>query len=330
MRYIDYIIRLAREVKNPPLFLYHLFHYINKLVPYPVAKKIANRNEYQFAKQLTGDLIVITADGSNQVVHPDIDIYKDGVAFICTPYPYAMEEYENPCLFYGKNINSLEPVLCPLDVQSKHTQGVHMSDPCVVTSGNKLLCIYRETQYKDDYIYLKEISINGSDVESSERVLLLSTKGEYVLSPAVLITDTEMLMYHVHTNKYTSQLILNNFNLKNYKFIEKQILSIESEPKGYYLWHIGVNAADCKKNIETDSSMRGLFLYVDQKDNKHLKLFMSESVDGSCWRIASEVMIPESIKQIIKFPYKSCYNPEDGRILLSFRDIKDRNRLVLL
>lgn len=330
MGYIDYIIRLVREVKNPPLFLYHLFHYANKLVPYSVAEKIAKRNESVILKQKVGDLHIKTADGSNQVVHPDIDIYKDGVAFICTPYPYAMEEYENPCLFYGKSINSLGPVLCPLDVQSKHTHGVHMSDPCVVSYGDKLLCIYRETQYKDDYIYLKEISINGCEVESSERVLLISTKGEYVLSPAALITDTEMLMYHVHTNKYTSKLILYKFDLKNYQFVEKKSLSIENEPMGYYLWHIGINAADCKKYIESNTNMRGLFLYVDQKDNKHLKLFMSESVDGHHWRIACEVIIPKSLSQIIKFPYKSCYNPEDGRILLSFRDKKDRNRLVLL
>lgn len=328
MRYIDYIIRLAKEVNNPPLLLYHIFHYANKLVPYSVAKIISRRNEIQYTKQVVTDLLVKTADGSNQIVHPDIDIYKEGIALICTPYPYAMEEYENPCLFYGKGLSSLDPILCPIDVQCKHTQGVHMSDPCVVTYGNKLLCIYRETIYKDDYIYLKEISIDRNKIEAAERILLLSTKDEYVLSPAALINDTDLFMYHVRTNKYTSEFILNKFDLKTYQHIKKETITIDNEPKGYYLWHIGMNASDYKKYIEKCSSMRGLFLYIDQNNNRNLKLFISECVDATHWQITKEIIMPECLSHIIKFPYKSCFNPQNGKILLSFRDIKSRNRLI--
>lgn len=328
MGYLAYIKRLVKEVKNPALFLYHLHHYANKLVPKSVAAKIAKQNLNQYTKQRADELIVETVDGSNQVVHPDMDIYKDGVAFICTPYPYAMEEYENPCLYYGKDINCLKPVLCPIDVQSEHTQGVHMSDPCIAAKGDKLICVYRETQYKDDNIYLKEISIDGKKVESSDRALLLSTKNEYVLSPAVLLTDAKLLMYHVHTDKRDSRLVLNEFDITTYHRICDKTLSIENEPLGYYLWHIGINSSDYGKRIESATCTRGLFIYVDQKDNKHLKLFTAESADGYHWQIVSEVEIPESLRQLIKFPYKSCYNPQNGGILLSFRDKKDRNRLI--
>ena len=48
------------------------------------------------------------------------------------------------------------------------------------------------------------------------------------------------------------------------------------------------------------------------------------------WKIIKEVNIPREIKDVMKFPYKSCFEPCTGKILLSFRDFKDRNRLALI
>lgn len=104
----------------------------------------------------------------------------------------------------------------------------------------------------------------------------------------------------------------------------------EKEPEGYYLWHIGINVSDYSKTIKNGTNLIGLFLYIDQCDSKQLKLYKAESGDSSHWILKKEVPMPETLLGIIKFPYKSCYNPMNGKILLSFRDVQDRNRLVEL
>lgn len=330
MNYLHYIIRLIKEIKNPPLFLYHIHHYINILLNPSIATIIACRNKKQYMHQNVDDIFVKTTDGSNQIVHPDMDFYKDGVAFICTPYPYAMEEYENPCLYIGKNIKTLIQTLCPLDIQSLHTQGVHMSDPCIVSYKDNLLCVYRETIFKDDYIYIKEVSTIDGAPHTSNRKLLIFSQNEFVLSPAVLVQDHYLLMYHVKTNKHTSKMVLNRFCIDTYEHKDTLPIVIEREPEGFYLWHIGISANNYSKCIEKEAGLKGLFLYINKNDNTHLKLYVSESKNLQYWIVVSEVRIPENLKKIIKFPYKSCFNPQDGRILLSFRDNRDRNRLILI
>lgn len=331
MRYLDYIVRLAKEVKNPPLFLYHIYHYANKEVPYSLSKRIAKMNQTQYNKQELGDIIVNTHDGSNQVVHPDMDIFMDGVALICTPYPYAMEEYENPCLYIGNNLHALKPVMCPLDVQSRHTQGIHMSDPCLIADGPDLLCIYRETQYKDDYIFLKKVCIdNKGSFSVTKRHLLFFTKQEYVLSPAALLLNNELLIYHVKTNRTNSIMVLNRFDKAYYKKIATDYTEITGEPEDYYLWHIGICSSYYGKKTLHNESLKGLFLYINKTDNTKLKLFVADGCNLINWKIVKEVSLPHRLAAIIKFPYKSCINPQNGKILLSFRDKKSRNRLIEL
>lgn len=334
MGYIGYVIRLLKDLKNPPFFLYHIFHYANLNLPVSLAKCIASRNVKDYLSEGTHDIVIKTIDGSNQVVHPDIVMDYDMMALVCTPYPYGMEEYENPCLYYGESLDKLRPILCPLDVQSSHKQGYHMSDPSIASIESDVYCIYRDTAITDDFIYLKKISFADTSCPVvSDRILLLHAKDNYVLSPAVLLEKDQILIYHVKTDRHKSQLLLNTFDRHTFEHGACFEAKIEHEPKGCYLWHIGISADNnSSKQIDERSILKGLFLYINQENNKSFKLYVAQNIikDLKHWEIQSEVVIPEAIKNVIKFPYKSCFDPKSGGILLSFRDNKDRNRLALL
>lgn len=325
---IQYLYRLLKEIKNPPLFLYHIFHYMNKAVPFTVAQYIAKNNFRKIILQRTNEVLIKTIDGSNQIVHPDTDILGDDIVFVGTPYPYAMEEYENPCLYIGSDIHNLNMLVCPLDVQSEHTQGVHLSDPCVLIEDGSIKCVYRETIYKDDFIYVRDVTANGTSAIVSDRRLLLSSKNEYILSPAVVIYENQLMMYHVSTDKHTSTLMMNSINKNTFEKIAHSVVDIINEPSGFYLWHIGIVASDGSKVLKKNDTMQGLFLYIKKDDSTTLKLFSAVGTFQKGWSIGEEIKIPETLNSIIKFPYKSCFNPQNGKIILSFRDKKNRNRII--
>ena len=321
--------RLAKEIKNPPLFIYHLFHYANHNIPSFLARYIRKNNYSQFQKENIGDIMIPTVEGSSQIVHPDIDIINGCYAFIGTPYPYAMEEYENPCLYIGQSLNSLQMISCPLDVQHERTQRVHLSDPCVASDGNKLYCVYRDTRYNDDYLYVKLAEPNASNkLNISERVLLLEKKSEYALSPAVVLHNNSFLMYHVETNRVQSKLVLNIFDKDNFVHLAQKITFLNNEPEGFYLWHIAIASSNAHGKLLHNDKLDGLFLYVSIKDRYTTRLCRAKSQDFINWYVEDEVYIPNNLKSIMKFPYKSCFIPNTNKILLSFRDKKDRNRLV--
>lgn len=329
MSILSYLGRLAREITNPPLFIYHLLHYTNRNIPGFLARYIKNRNFSQYKKQNIGDIMIPTIDGSYQIVHPDIDIINDYFAFIGTPYPYAMEEYENPCLYLGHSLKSLEMVCCPLDVQHERTQGVHLSDPCVASDGNKLYCVYRDTRYKDDYLYVKIAEFNAlNKLNISDRILLLEKKSEYALSPAVILHNDSFLMYHVETSRVKSKLVLNIFEKENLVQREQKKTLLNNEPEGFYLWHIAIASSNDYGKLLRNDKLEGLFLYVSKMDRYTTKLCRATSQDFINWYVGDEVYIPENLKRIMKFPYKSCFIPNTNNVLLSFRDKKGRNRLI--
>lgn len=330
MKYIKIIISLFKELRNFPLFLYHICHYLNKNLPKLISKSIKTKNIKAYDQEGVADVLIDTIDCGGQIVHPDIDIFDEQLAFIGTPYPYAMEEYENPCLYIGNKLTDLNQVACPLDVQQKHTQGVHLSDPCIAADGKMLLCVYRDTRKKDDYIYLKSVSKKDSgSYVVSERTLLLESHDQYILSPAIILKGDNMIMYHVETDRNTSHLEINTFERKLYSKMDHRSANLINEPDGFYLWHIGVAVSGNYGKVLSDTdTLEGLFLYAACNRKGIFKLFHASSSKGEDWIVDEEIVMPEYLNGIIKFPYKSCYNPQTRKILLSFRDKKNRNRLV--
>lgn len=63
MSFFNYLFRLLKEVKNPPLFLYHLFHFANINIPLFLSRIIGKRNCSDYLKDNIEDVLFYTYDG---------------------------------------------------------------------------------------------------------------------------------------------------------------------------------------------------------------------------------------------------------------------------
>ena len=321
---------LLGTLRNPFFFLYRVCHYLNRYVPHRLATFIYHRNIKDYKKEGVRDFLLDTYDGGGQAVHPDIVYYNNLYWLTITPYPYGMEEYENPCLYQGKNLNNLALPKGPIAVQKEHTQGVHLSDPCFAVDDNKLYCYYRESERKGNIEEHTIWEIPYCDAKKSwgDPKQLMCSVDDKLLSPAMVYKEPEVLtIYYVSSLNDNYTLVSTN---KDAKGLTKH--NVCGMPSGYYLWHIGISKVKDLDNKTTDNGLLGLFLMESMETKGGMKLFEARN-DGSepDWHITREVLMPDEIKEIVAFPYKSCYIPNgNGAILLSFRDKKSRNRLIIL
>lgn len=332
-QYFGKMWSLLGTITNPSYFTYRLFHYLNKDVPYKIAKRIYLKNLKEYKAFQFNEFLLETFDGSGQAVHPDIAYFENQYWLTVTPYPYGMEEYENPCIYQGDDLKNLRCPQSPIAVQHKHIQGIHLSDPCFAVKDNNIFCYYRESERKEN---TEENTIWSLQFSRSERkwgkpVLLLDSVDDKILSPAMIHNDEgELIIYFVSTlnNKYTlvstkSSGVINDLT----EYV------IEGMPEGYDLWHIGIKKIrDIYKTNNDSNGLVGLFLMKSTYEIGRMKLFeASNNGVETIWHITKEVEMPIEIREVIKFPYKSCYIPQgEGSILLSFRDMKNRNRLCII
>ena len=324
---------LAKTLNNPFFFLYRIFHYLNRFVPYRLASYIYRKNLNDYTREGTHDFLIETYDGSGQAVHPDIAFYKKQYWLTVTPYPYGMEEYENPCIYQGQNLNALKSPDGPVAVQHKHTQGVHLSDPCFAVKDKTLFCFYRESERKGGIEKQAIWGVQYSDSENKWRdpVLLFDSVDDKILSPAMLYNVAgELVVYYVSSLHNTYTLV----STKIGKSIEPLIkYRISDMPADYYLWHIGISKViDIQKDVINPNELAGLFLMKSKFKGGDMKLYETRNDGNSLvWHTIREIEMPDEIKEIVSFPYKSCFIPgQDGAILLSFRDIKSRNRMIII
>lgn len=329
--FVGKIYGLFKTIGNPYFFLYRVCHYLNIYVPHCFAAYIYNRNIKEYKKEGVRDFLLDTYDGGGQAVHPDIVYYNNLYWLTITPYPYGMEEYENPCLYQGKSLDSLALPEGPIAVQKKHTQGVHLSDPCFAVDDNKLYCYYRESEWKSNIEEHTLWEIQYCDAKKcwGDPIQLMRSVDDKLLSPAMVYKEPgDLTIYFVSSLNDNYTLVSTHQGA--IEITEHHIYGI---PSGYYLWHIGISKVkDLEINTAAKNELAGLFLAKSKENKGHLKLFEARN-DGveTDWHITREVQMPEEIKDIVAFPYKSCYIPNGkGAILLSFRDKKSRNRLIII
>lgn len=327
------LLGLFKSLGNPPFFLYRICHYLNRFVPQGLASYIYKRNKKEYKCEGVVDYLLETYDGSGQAVHPDIAYYGNQYWLTVTPYPYGMEEYENPCIYQGDDLNNLNIPQGPIAVQHKHAQGIHLSDPCFAINNGILYCYYRESERKGDNEEQSIWGIRYSESSKcwSEPELILDSADDKILSPAILYDEQGVLgLYYVSTLHGTYSLVSTNPSGSIGHLTQHCILGA---PDDYYLWHIGITKVKDIHNDKTDSiELSGLFLFKSKLAGGGMKLFETRN-NGlePVWNIVREVEMPQSIKEIMTFPYKSCYIPkQNGNILLSFRDKKSRNRMIVL
>ena len=324
---------LFKSLSNPPFFLYRICHYLNRFVPFRLAFYIYKRNKNDYKREGVSDYLLDTFDGSGQLVHPDIAYFSGRYWLAVTPYPYGMEEYENPCIYQGVDLNHLKVPRGPIAIQHKHTQGIHLSDPCFAINSGILYCYYRESERKGNIEEqtVWEIQYSESNNCWSKPVLILNSVDDKILSPAMLYNEKgELTVFYVSTLNDRYSLVSTKTESAISNLMEHRIIGA---PDDYYLWHIGITKVKDIQKENTDSKqLAGLFLFKSKLADGGMKLYETKN-DGtdSVWIIVREIEMPEEIKVIVTFPYKSCYIPkQDGNILLSFRDKMSRNRMIIL
>ena len=319
---IKRIINIFLSIFNPHYFYYRVHHYFNKYVNDKKSISISLKNEKFYKKRNIETIKINTYDHSNQVVHPHLISYKDLIWFVSTPYPYGMEEYENPCIYYGKSIDSLVSIKDnPIAFQEYHCRGTHLSDPCFFINKDSLFCAYRSTINKgqsiENRILYKEILSNK--VASDEHIIVASS--EQLLSPAFVSFNNNLNMICVNLRRKGSVLTLYELN-SDLQCINEKNINCKNIPNDFYIWHIDINNNESLK-------FKSLFLLRSQKNPGVFRLFYAHCVNAALmeWTIDCEVVIPPSIKGIVRIPYKSTFDT-DGNVILSIRDKQSRYYLL--
>lgn len=331
--YVGKVIGLIKTLDNPPFFIYRIFHYMNKFVPRAWATRIFIKNRKEYSKEGARDYFIETYDGSGQAVHPDIAYWKNKYWLVITPYPYGMEEYENPCIYFGDALGCLTAPESPIAVQNRHTQGVHLSDPCFAIDGDQLFCFYRESERKGEIEEntIWEIRYNESDKTWGKPELIMDSVDDKILSPAMVYkTPGDLTIYYVSSLNGSYSLVSKKSKSAITDITKYKIFGL---PEDYELWHLGISKAeDINPEAAGSYELYGLFLAKAKGRKDEMKLFEARNngLDAD-WNIINEVKMPDDIKDIVDFPYKSCYIPQkEGKILLSYRDKKSRNRLIIV
>ena len=324
MKYYRKILSLLKKIKNPGYFLYQLFHYIKCYVPSVIARYISRKNRNGFADC---NIVFKTYDGSDQACHPDLTFFNQKLWITMTPYPYGMDEYENPIVYSGEKFENLLCQVCkPLDKPKIKEYGYHLSDPCLAETAHSLMLLYRESRRnKKTHSDTNTLYLCHYDVDNlvwKKPVVLSSSDEMQYLSPAIINCGEKSYCYFAEFDK--GQLLLSE--VVDGKLNAAKEIKVLGMPFSYYVWHLTVAFKENKvKYNENDSVLAGLFL-LRSKDNRNdfkLVLASSESI-GKDWTVLEEINIPYAIRDSVKIVYKSAFMPFTDDILISYRDKLER------
>lgn len=317
------------SIFNPPLFYYRLHHYMNVPVTKEKAIKFRKKSRYGLKFENASILDFATYDGSGQAVHPNCLFFYGKLWCVLTPYPYGMEEYENPCIYFGDTLDNLsEYANNPISVRRKNAHGTHLSDPVLFSFNDRLYCCYRSTEKKEtglinNAILYKEIIIKDNEINLSKEGQIIASTDNQLLSPAFFTSENNIVLafpdFFNSNDSLLGYCITDSLTVKD-PFVMKCI----NVPDGYGIWHIDV------KN--DGNQIKGLFLLKDIKKGRDFKLFFSRMVEVNkgIWELEREIVIPKSIDRIKMHLYKSSFIPNSEDIILSIKDKKSRYHLIRL
>ncbi len=281
-------------------------------------------------------LKLATYDGSNQAVHPDIDILtEDKMIFVCTPYPYNTEVYENPCVYTamrtkdGKSINiKLREMLGnPIDKRHGSQAGEHMSDPAVLIFGGKIYVYYRDAELYDGIMWdmLYEQIFDATSFALLSKKLVRRSTNTYV-SPTFLYDKGEVVCYAVHYAENDSELVISRKDEDEEQWGEVLVQPVEGELLNYYyVWHISIAYKEGRRKHNDDGMTELIGLFTMRSREDYDKYILVYAIYGDCkWVLEKEITLPEIFVKKGYTPYKSCFVPDSKQIIVSAYDRKKR------
>lgn len=325
-----------RESKYRWRYIY-LLQYANgcRNIPYKLAEKIAKSNHKKMQKE--GNLMIEleTYDGGRQVVHPDIVKWNNELWMVCTPYPYSIETYENPCIYHGNTVFDMTPVLDkPLAYPEYRKKGNHISDPCIFVNQSKLSVLFRDTVKIDGIITQKLYICESEDgYKWSKKKLVLQSKEKSYISPAVFAVDNHFVMYYVQLTTTTGGYLKKVTFNANFHQVQEEKTTCHNIPDGMTIWHIGIinEKGDGKALSPTDTKLHGIFTLRSIENLYQYELYWAHlNIQNKEWYIDEKVEIPTYLQKHISNVYKCAIIPSTNDVVLSFYDYELQWNLCLI
>ena len=278
----------------------------NSEIPLSIAKILKSKWKNDQVK-------VLSYDGSNQCVHPDVIQYKGDLYLASTPYPYAIDVYENPQL---SKLNKEVWELCDnMPFVKPNKPGIlHYSDPFMYTdSSDSLYYFYRLTDRSNDsksIIYYVNI-----DDDSKKEVRFTAKYDFEYISPFVIKCDS-LYFFHIETDA-NNHLYVRRFHSFD-DIIDESVSISEVKLVGFEknedIWHLGVSSArDYNSKVDDNGEFNGVVTYIKDANYSHCyNCFCKLLYDGNSWTLYKMQPLDQG-KIDCKYPYKSCLCEIDNK-----------------
>lgn len=188
--------------------------------------------------------------GDNQIVHPKVLYFSNTFGghyywMAYTPYPLALDGYENPCIAYSDDGYEWHNIGGnPLD--NPNTSGVYDSDTHLVYRSdlNQIECWYRRvdtTASPSEEIICRRISADGF-TWGNEEVLYTNDSGNYdkLLSPAVIWNGTNYEVWVVYRGASIYYYTVDGSDATDWTYIRRIAPTWNYDNTEYIPWHLDV------------------------------------------------------------------------------------------
>lgn len=306
---------IAKNLKN----LRHSIYKVGDVCRHPIPKWAATLLAAGNHSLMASLVPLATYDGSGQACHPTVASFQGKTYMVCTPYPYGVEFYENPCIYTrAANCRDWQPLPGSFPIVRPKQLGLeHYSDPCLFRQGDALTLIFRKCERwpagKTDQLYVTSTN-NGTDWSVPR--LLAKGKGDSLISPAVG-DDAKELFCVEYDEAVDSRLVRYAFR-DTAALGEKSVCKLSGLEEGFFVWHIDVS-------YKPDGSIHGLFMLRKKCAEMVSKLALFSYIpDVNTWHCERDLPLTEDEQKTIQYIYKSALTERSDHILCSACDQKNR------
>lgn len=237
-------------------------------------------------------LRILNCYGDYQAVHPKVIYFKNGwngykfwIAY--TPYPYANDFYENPCIAVSNDMINWEDPFSINPLDSVPEKGdIHFSDTHLVYREDldTMECWYRfrNKKTKEEKFY-RRVTNCGKIWTKPEEVFNCRDFNEIklALSPAVIYEDNKYKMWLV--NQEYKIIYLESTDLRNWNTLGSINISFDDIGK-YTPWHIDV--------VHTEKGYEMIVVTIYEGKFKNMNLYYTKGKNEVEFELARNVMRP--------------------------------------
>ncbi|GAA4386386.1 hypothetical protein GCM10023153_00080 [Ornithinibacter aureus] len=229
-------------------------------------------------------LLIPTPDGSGQMAHPDVVYVPGGFAgfpylMACTPYPFGVDRFENPCLRVSDDGVRWQPLPGAPDpvVPAPTDPSRHWSDTDLSLVDGVLHLVFRGcVRGAQDAQLLVTKSRDG--IEWTEPTVF--HEGHRIVSPALVHHEGRWSMWHVEADSNPGDQGSRLVRTQGPELISlREPTTCPIDIPGHRLWHVDV--------VATDLGWEALCAaYPERANASRCALFHAVSADGLSFRLS--------------------------------------------